>query len=508
MEEVFSKERTPSATLNGVLHIMRKHPEYCAQAIKFIDKNISPQYFFDAENETTMYYIFQRFSLEGAVLNDALINVIENKWNSISDVSSEDKVYLLDSYAQTKNRENDIESCECMLKFLSRNLKQEDRITYENSIGMCEMLDFLTHSDPVKYAQPVLEVLEKMSSGTRQNIDVCMNIIKNVPTLWSRGLKKITDFAQDEWTSEEALIHILRQAKNLYSQKGLQPEVKKILKSVSLNSNTQAKALVSLKNLLGLITETSKHEFKKQDYCYSTKFKLCYENRAESNDAFFEKVKHLDEIVKRNLDDCNGFERYRTICYDAIPDIDFIFCGKEMPSPNKFQPITGLETDYSLGKPKGGLWTSPWNKESQCSEWEWYCDEDLKDTSKHWHIVPTTNCRFLNVKNDLSNLKPYIGPVVLGFDGRDGYDCDVFKTGKGINFQKLARDYDAVYISKNVQKNNFGQFELYDVGSCIFLHPKFMVFDDKEYKLYKDEQHKARFASIASQCGRAKDKIR
>lgn len=274
--------------------------------------------------------------------------------------------------------------------------------------------------------------------------------------------------------------------KTLYMQRGLNTLLKQTILNIAANRGQQAQSLLKLHSLTTLILETSKSDFTPQDLAKASPlFKLCYHNSHLTPDLFFDKIKYLDRVYLHNRS--NSGQHNHSAHASPIPDVDFIYSGPEKPSPNKFMPITGVTNN----KPIGGLWTSPIIENIDRSEWQDFCLAEELSVSKYqekWHIVPSTDCRMLVVDAKMSNLKPYMQNTITEEDLDDSsLSIQHSQREKYINFQKLAEDYDAIYISRDVQIDNY--ISGYDVSTCIFMHPKFMVFDNEEYQQYKAQNN-------------------
>jgi hypothetical protein len=110
---------------------------------------------------------------------------------------------------------------------------------------------------------------------------------------------------------------------------------------------------------------------------------------------------------------------------------------------------------------------------------------------KRWHIVPDEDCKVLVVKEDLSNIKQYFE------DPKEDYRSELH-----INYEKLSKDYDAIYISPRLVNRGCGDIKLkdskgkeayfdsfnWDVASCVFFKEKYSVMDEEEYCQYRKDR--------------------
>ena len=174
-------------------------------------------------------------------------------------------------------------------------------------------------------------------------------------------------------------------------------------------------------------------------------------------------------------------------------DIDLVYAGERRPTIETFEqivPLTRYNSRWSsnTSKPEsGGLWTSPMEKNGK-SEWQNFIEREWpkrkEEFAKSWHIVPTEDCRILEI-DKFEKIEPYL------------------KYDETIDFIKLSKDYDLLYLPVEVGAWN-KTFYSWDVKTGYFMNavnkegkPLFQVFDDKEYTRYKIETMKKRAVSSA-----------
>ena len=57
-----------------------------------------------------------------------------------------------------------------------------------------------------------------------------------------------------------------------------------------------------------------------------------------------------------------------------------------------------------------------------------------------------------------------------------------------INYEKMSKDYDFLYVPKDVQeKHKMSVFMGFDVETGLFLNPTFEALDDREFELFKQQ---------------------
>ncbi len=162
--------------------------------------------------------------------------------------------------------------------------------------------------------------------------------------------------------------------------------------------------------------------------------------------------------------------------------IDIVFEGSK-PSLNNFQPI---RNNRGWSKPEGGLWTSPMMK-NNVSAWRSWCEQQkIPCANQRWHIIMSDTCRTLSVEKDLGNVRPYLTKTNLA-----GLQYV-------IDFEKLAKDFDMLYVSNEVIKQHKnGVFAGFDVPTGLFLNmadkdtgkPLFRGLDDREFENFKAQRN-------------------
>ena len=162
---------------------------------------------------------------------------------------------------------------------------------------------------------------------------------------------------------------------------------------------------------------------------------------------------------------------------ENVEDLDFIYVGPlKKVNKNTIMPKNGTMNHH---KPHSVFWTSPVNPETGLSDWEEWCNnEDFRvydpQIEQRLHIVPKKDCRILTILPASPELEKYT--ISTG-----SYYLD-----KCLDFEAIARDYDAVYIPKEtVWKHNHDILNAWDVATCVFLRPKFNVLTEKQYQEYK-----------------------
>lgn len=158
-----------------------------------------------------------------------------------------------------------------------------------------------------------------------------------------------------------------------------------------------------------------------------------------------------------------------------ISNIDLVYHGLHKPTTENFHPI--IPNDL-VTKCDGGLWTSPILEGETKSEWHKWCERAHMGPAPHrWHIIPDDDCRVLVVQEDLMNLRGYIrkGRLITPYI---------------LDYEKIAKDYDAIYISDNLQRKYRAPdqiFTQFDVATCLFFRPKYRALTDTEYEKYRAE---------------------
>ena len=144
-----------------------------------------------------------------------------------------------------------------------------------------------------------------------------------------------------------------------------------------------------------------------------------------------------------------------------MEDLIFVFVGNEKPSKDKIKPIEN-KINYGFDKPNGGFWSSPISDDGKNSEWEFFCKEEgmSNEFTQRWFIKPDEDCRILIVNNNK--------------------DLEKYRKDERVNFEKLAKEYDAIFLTKEGAVNT-QQSLMWDFSSCLFLHPKFKIKPDVNY---------------------------
>lgn len=106
-------------------------------------------------------------------------------------------------------------------------------------------------------------------------------------------------------------------------------------------------------------------------------------------------------------------------------------------------------------------------------------------SKQRWHIVLKPNCKILVVEENLSNIFPYL------------VKSDLANLRYVIDFEKLCKDFDMIYVPEEVVKNEYFKrnvFSTYDVPTGLFLNmvdknnqPLFMALNDKEFEEFKSK---------------------
>lgn len=121
---------------------------------------------------------------------------------------------------------------------------------------------------------------------------------------------------------------------------------------------------------------------------------------------------------------------------------------------SKFEPIT----NSSLGvKPKGGLWTSTFNKETGGGWLEWCKGENwYKPMDKSFSLLYPQECRVYEIDSaaDLLELIPKYENTKRPYHSRF------------LNFEKLAGDFDAIHLTENGQGDT--RFSAHNIGIDLY----------------------------------------
>lgn len=160
---------------------------------------------------------------------------------------------------------------------------------------------------------------------------------------------------------------------------------------------------------------------------------------------------------------------------DVLPDLEYIFMGKEKPCSEKFKTIS--EGEYP-SKFSGGLWASPQTANGY-SEWCNYCMENapyLLANTNSYHIVPKKNCRCL-VAQSIDDLAPYFSREK---NGCLKFDC-----------KALCDNYDCLFVPK---VEIFGNNKIYwGASSLVILKAnKFDAYTEKEWIIRKQLSKKSK----------------
>ncbi len=153
-------------------------------------------------------------------------------------------------------------------------------------------------------------------------------------------------------------------------------------------------------------------------------------------------------------------------------EIDFVMRG---PLYKTQKAWIHPENDEYRSKPKNVLWTSPVNPETGKAAWDTYLEGQgltLLYGNERWHIVPYDDCKILTLERGSKEMMKYIKENLYG--------------DRRLDFEAIAKDYDALYAPKDmVNMFNDELLDGWDVATCIFLKPKFMVMNDETYELLK-----------------------
>lgn len=128
-----------------------------------------------------------------------------------------------------------------------------------------------------------------------------------------------------------------------------------------------------------------------------------------------------------------------------ITNKKFLTVGINDIKEQLFQPIKNIE--YS-NKPSGGLWSSPYNEDSEYkSDWLRFCIQEDFSTDKINHGVLFTLKKDsrICVINSMEDLEK----IYQLYKG-NGIEESLFLQ-KTLNFEKLASDYDAIYLTDEGQ---------------------------------------------------------
>lgn len=131
----------------------------------------------------------------------------------------------------------------------------------------------------------------------------------------------------------------------------------------------------------------------------------------------------------------------------------WIFINNEILDESMFSPVENID----FVKPNGGLWIAPFNSESEYkSDWGDFLVNDMginiegkKGTVLS--IKPEAKILTINSLEDLvKTLEVY------------EYKNSIISYNKSLDFEKISKDYDAVYLTKNGQyETRFSMPNLY-----------------------------------------------
>ncbi len=263
--------------------------------------------------------------------------------------------------------------------------------------------------------------------------------------------------------------------------------LKHILKSSMNKKAINARAKILGKDDYEVETYTSFHEELSADL--DTPFEVIYK---EFKERYKDKLKTLQikyktEKVKAMMPQTANTKNTSALNFD----VDLVYAGERRPTIETFEqivPLTRYNSRWSsnTSKPEsGGLWTSPMEKNGK-SEWQNFIEHEWTERkdkfAKSWHIVPTEDCRILEI-DKFEKIEPYL------------------KYDETIDFIKLSKDYDLLYLPVEVGSWN-KTFYSWDVKTGYFMNamnkegkPLFQVFDDEEYTHYKIKKMKKRVTS-------------
>lgn len=153
---------------------------------------------------------------------------------------------------------------------------------------------------------------------------------------------------------------------------------------------------------------------------------------------------------------------------DKLPDLEYIFMGKEKPSAGKFKTIYNgtLPNKFS-----GGLWASPKTENGHSAWYNW--SERMGETcwttgAKAYYIQPKKDCRCL-VAYSMDDLKPYFY--------NETYELIKF------DVKALKKDYDCIYVS-DMNDIKFRYFWMVD-SLVVLKADKFDAYTEKEWQKHK-----------------------
>ena len=168
---------------------------------------------------------------------------------------------------------------------------------------------------------------------------------------------------------------------------------------------------------------------------------------------------------------------------DKLPNLEYIFMGKEKPSAEKFKTIYNgtLPNKFS-----GGLWASPKTENGHSAWYNW--SESVGETcwttnANTYYIQPKNNCRCL-VANSMDDLKPYFYNET----------CELIK----FDVKALAKDYDCIYVSDE-NDPKFRYFWMVD-SLVVLKADKFDAYTEKEWQEHKRLSQKIKHHGQTDKC--------
>ena len=153
---------------------------------------------------------------------------------------------------------------------------------------------------------------------------------------------------------------------------------------------------------------------------------------------------------------------------DKLPDLEYIFMGKEKSSAEKFKAIYNgtLPNKFS-----GGLWASPKTENGHSAWYNW--SESVGETcwttgANAYYIQPKDDCRCL-VANSMDDLEPYFYNET----------CELIK----FDVKALAKDYDCIYVSDE-NSSKFRYFWMVD-SLVVLKADKFDAYTEEKWVAHK-----------------------
>ncbi len=237
--------------------------------------------------------------------------------------------------------------------------------------------------------------------------------------------------------------------------------------------------------------DSASNRYEKIDEDYDRNFSVIFREIAEQHKE--EMVRLKAESQKKQKEDKKPHKAKRNnVSYTTEFEVDLIYAGEKRPTLEEIEKIVPYSPYENRGmgnqsKPQsGGLWTSPMEKKGK-SQWQNWIEKEMPETKQKfeqsWHIVPTEDCRILII-DKVDKINPYL------------------KYDETIDFIKLSRDYDLLYIPYEIGSWN-KTFYAWDVKTGFFMNaknkegkPLFHIFDDEEYKYYLQEKNREKVASF------------